>query len=696
MLFIFILVYITAYAVELTQPTLAGKLAIQNVGIINGALPLVWLTFLHYAVGVNFRWFHSIRIIMAVEAFLFILAFWTNSLHHLIYTNAEIVTASKFTHLLFTRAPFFWVHQIIVSAIMLVATVYIIKIMMNPQDLRRGQAAILLAAGGIPWSVYMLYNIMEFTRTAYIDFTPLATVISVVLVAISISQHTQSSTISMAHNKLIQDMNDLVIILDDAANIIDINDKALSTLSLTRSNCMGKSAEEVFKFWPDLLDQLNSPSADVIEIPFTDKKSNIWFALNSSPFSVDERNRPSQLISLHDITARKEAQTTQEVMLQISEAVNSSIGLKKLLKKIHQSISTLINSANFYIALYDEATKLYSFPYYVDETETDPPSSPLTDSLTDYVRRNNEPLMANRELQQSLHDAGEITIYGTISDTWLGVPLRTRGGVIGVCAVQTYRKDQIYTEYDLKLLHFISTYIANAIEKKRADDELSMLQTGIALSQDAIFITKPDGTIISVNPAFEKLYGFSAEEAFGNTPRILKSGDHPDEMYEEFWKTLLKKEVVAGELINKTKSGEKIEVESCVNPILDEEGTITGFLAIQRDVTDRKLKARKKSEQDKLETIQNLAGAIAHEFSQPLQILSLTANLIADAHSSSDMDEARELIKRIPDQVDRIAKLVDKVRNIRVVATKPYVQGTEIIDLEASGGVKEPDPGEEE
>ena len=57
-------------------------------------------------------------------------------------------------------------------------------------------------------------------------------------------------------------------------------------------------------------------------------------------------------------------------------------------------------------------------------------------------------------------------------------------------------------------------------------------------ANDAVFITETDGTIVYVNPAFERIYGWKAEEAIGQTPRILKSGVIPAEQYKHFWSTL--------------------------------------------------------------------------------------------------------------------------------------------------------------
>ncbi len=150
-------------------------------------------------------------------------------------------------------------------------------------------------------------------------------------------------------------------------------------------------------------------------------------------------------------------------------------------------------------------------------------------------------------------------------------------------------------EYYLRLtwvvFFLIFGIIASRIiaKRKQTEEELSKFKMGIERSDEAIFITDINGIIVYANPAFKKIYGYSREEALGKTPRILKSGVLPQGVYKQFWDALLAKKVVTGELINKTKDGRLLNIKSTSNPIIDKDGNITGFLAIQHDITERKL-----------------------------------------------------------------------------------------------------------
>lgn len=125
--------------------------------------------------------------------------------------------------------------------------------------------------------------------------------------------------------------------------------------------------------------------------------------------------------------------------------------------------------------------------------------------------------------------------------------------------------------------------------RKRAEKELSTLRKAVDSSGEVIFLTDREGVITFINPEFTRLYGHTAEEVIGKvTPRILKSGKMPQEAYEKLWKSILNKQIVKYEIINKTKDGKFVTVEEYASPVLDEAGNIIGFLAIQRDITDRK------------------------------------------------------------------------------------------------------------
>lgn len=122
---------------------------------------------------------------------------------------------------------------------------------------------------------------------------------------------------------------------------------------------------------------------------------------------------------------------------------------------------------------------------------------------------------------------------------------------------------------------------------RRDDVGLSLFLETAEAAGHSIYITDVDGTIEYVNPAFEALTEFTASEAIGQTPRILKSGEHDREFYEKLWDTILSGEVWRREIVNKQKGGTRYVADQTIAPI-EEDGEITKFVAINVDITERK------------------------------------------------------------------------------------------------------------
>ena len=151
---------------------------------------------------------------------------------------------------------------------------------------------------------------------------------------------------------------------------------------------------------------------------------------------------------------------------------------------------------------------------------------------------------------------------------------------------ETYRRE--WTQDEQLLIKQVIDQLSLAMENSRLFQEAQKFKLGIDRSDNAVFITDPEGHIQYVNPGFQKVYGFSAEEALGKTPRILKSGVMPQEQYKQFWETLLSGGTISGEMTNKTRDDRLIPIAGTNSPILDENGKILGFLSVHQDISDRK------------------------------------------------------------------------------------------------------------
>jgi diguanylate cyclase (GGDEF)-like protein len=175
-------------------------------------------------------------------------------------------------------------------------------------------------------------------------------------------------------------------------------------------------------------------------------------------------------------------QTMQRALYQISETTHSGGDLMDIFAQIHHIIGELVPAKNCFIALYDEATSLVSFPYYVDEYDPQPTPRPLSErGLTHRVIRTGDALLMKPDMRAQRIAQGE-QIIGSICLDWLGVPLRLEDRVIGALVIQSYHGDVRYSDQDKELLQFVSSQVAAAIERKRTADHIEHLAWHDALT----------------------------------------------------------------------------------------------------------------------------------------------------------------------------------------------------------------------
>jgi PAS domain S-box-containing protein len=171
--------------------------------------------------------------------------------------------------------------------------------------------------------------------------------------------------------------------------------------------------------------------------------------------------------------------------------------------------------------------------------------------------------------------------------------------------------------------------IAEDITSRKALEETQhRLATAVEQAAEAIIITDVRGTIVYANPAFEKITGYSPQEALGQNPRILKSGKQDLAFYRRMWGSLAQGQVWHGRFVNKRKDGLLYEEDASITPLRDVTGQITNYVAVKRDVSrESQLEAQLRQAQ-KMEAIGQLAGGVAHDFNNLLGIISGNAELL--------------------------------------------------------------------
>ncbi|MEX3019915.1 diguanylate cyclase [Kluyvera sp. STS39-E] len=173
-----------------------------------------------------------------------------------------------------------------------------------------------------------------------------------------------------------------------------------------------------------------------------------------------------------DITERKRSESIQSALYSISEAAHTAEDLLKLFQRIHAIVGTLLPVDNFSVTLYDDETNQLSFPYHVDEFEQTPdPFSLLPGTFYAEVIHSGQPLLLTPETMVDRLEELHIS-FGMNPFCWLGVPLKSHKGTIGVLMVKSYPGGVCYNEQDQELLQFVSTQIATVIERQQMQARL--------------------------------------------------------------------------------------------------------------------------------------------------------------------------------------------------------------------------------
>ncbi|SDG19429.1 PAS domain S-box-containing protein/diguanylate cyclase (GGDEF) domain-containing protein [Limimonas halophila] len=124
-----------------------------------------------------------------------------------------------------------------------------------------------------------------------------------------------------------------------------------------------------------------------------------------------------------------------------------------------------------------------------------------------------------------------------------------------------------------------------------------LLSRVVQQTPSAVIITDREGRIVYVNAAFEEITGYTAGEAVGRTPGMLKSGETPLHVYRDMWWTVSAGHVWHGELVNRTKHGERLDVRAHIMPITDGDGQATYYAAVEEDIT------REKTQRERIHTL---------------------------------------------------------------------------------------------
>ena len=299
------------------------------------------------------------------------------------------------------------------------------------------------------------------------------------------------------------------------------------------------------KLFRVLICQMCRSDTHALDIRSKDEIGSLSGAFNSMARSVDER--------------------TSRLQKEVFERKQAEERLRKLTRAVEDNPMAIIITDR-------EGTIEYVNPKFTDITayESD-----------EVIGRNPNILKSDEHSKEFFEEMWETILAGK---EWHGEFLNKRK--TGELRWQSAIIAPIFDENE-EITHFVSIQ-EDVTEKKEAAGELQKLSRAIEHSPVSVVITNREGTIEYVNPAFCEVTGYTQEEAIGQNPRVLSSGQQSPEFYQDMWETISSGRAWQGEFANRKKTGEIYWENASISPVLDEQGEVTHYVAVKEDITERK------------------------------------------------------------------------------------------------------------
>jgi len=383
-------------------------------------------------------------------------------------------------------------------------------------------------------------------------------------------------------------------------------------------------------------------------------------SLSCAPLSL-EGEIAGYYARYHDISDRKRVEALSSALYRVAEKSSSVHDLRQFFAAVHAIVNELMYARNLYVALYDPAADLVTFPYFVDENDPAPGPKKPGRGLTEHLIRTGQPLLATPEVLQAMEDRGEVARNGSRSLDWMGVPLKVGNHTFGALVVQTYSKNIRYGERDKEILTFVARQLASAVEIKRNEQALrrseARYRSLVQSSVYGIYRSSLEGRFLDVNAALIAMLGYaSAEEVLLLDPEkdVFARPEEHTRLIDQFRRT---GRLDGIEVKWKRKDGIAITVRISGRAVSSADEPADVLEAIAEDVTDRRLLEDQFRQAQKMEAVGRLAGGVAHDFNNLLMVISgYTEVILAKLGVDHPLHEKGRAIQQAADRATTLTR----------------------------------------
>ena len=305
------------YTLQISGADLQTKVLFGELKYIGVATtPLIWFFFATQFANrdtqnLTPRWMAALAIVPVLTSILSVTTRW----HGLFWSNPQLVQVGNFSDFSVSYGPWYWVHVAYSYLLIFAGTILVFGSLRHRQGLHRNQAMALILSVLAPWFGNILY-FSGFNPIPYLDLTPFAFTITVLLMTWAILGFRLVELAPIARDLIVDEMKDGMIVIDAQGQIIDLNPAAGQMIGLSSSKGIGKPIAGVLAAWPELVERYRNVTDTLEEIPVGVGR---WFELQISPLHDKRKQFLGRVIVLRDITTRKEIENALSLALKQSQ-----------------------------------------------------------------------------------------------------------------------------------------------------------------------------------------------------------------------------------------------------------------------------------------------------------------------------------------------------------------------------------------
>jgi PAS domain S-box-containing protein len=319
-------VWTLGFFLESHSETLRRQLFFNSIGYFGSmTVPIVWFTFSLNYTNAKKMFLGWKTIFLCIIPLITLILVWTNSLHHLMWSNERLGTSGPFVVTIKTYGPFFWVALTYNYILIIAGGFMLLRRLFVGARLYTGQAISVLVAVSVPWLWNIIY-VFNLVPLPHKDLTPVMFTISGVAIALGLTRFNMLAILPFARKFVIQQLNDGVLVFNARNCLVDANPMALRILSVEKS-IIGNKLKDLLSLSP-MFGYLSSAGYGYEEFPLMVSGEKRTYELEKTPMLVHQKQQVGWLAILRDITAHKQAEEQYRLIAQYSADVIYKLTLK--------------------------------------------------------------------------------------------------------------------------------------------------------------------------------------------------------------------------------------------------------------------------------------------------------------------------------------------------------------------------------